>query len=277
LRKNSLLVALSLCSVLLLAPAAPAQRSKKSGKRTVVAKRAVTSGAETGLVGIKLFDSGTRVVSVYGSPDAIEAVTLGGGGAGPGAGPGGGKGGAPGLSSGGLGGGSGAAGPPVGFDAPGSLGSFDFGNSVLDFQKGGGMVAGPPNDGGGGGGGTGGGGGGGMVGGVGGNSDRIIFTRWVYNRNASKYGFILDKFNHVVQIEAIGMESGKARTRRGLGFGSSWASMIKKYGAPDGYEIAGDNIVARYLSKNKVAFRFSRLGENKPHVVTGIVVAAGKR
>jgi hypothetical protein len=244
-----------------------------------VAKKGTTSGAETGLVGIKLFDSGIKVVSVYGSPDAIEAVTLGGGGAGPGAGPGGGGGrGAPGLSSGGLGGGggAGAAGPPVGYNGPGSIGSFDFGDSVLDFQKGGGMVAGPPVDGGGGGGGATmpGGGPGGMGGG---NGERVVFTRWVYNRNASKYGFILDKFNHVVQIEAIGMDAGKARTRRGLTFGSTWATMIKKYGAPDGYEIAGDNIVARYLSKDKVAFRFSRLGENKPHVVTGIVVAAGKR
>ncbi|HWA82532.1 MAG TPA: hypothetical protein VG820_03800, partial [Fimbriimonadaceae bacterium] len=124
----------------------------------------------------------------------------------------------------------------------------------------------------------GGGGGNGGAGGVGGtDSDRVTYTRWIYNRNASKYAFILDKFDHVIQVEAIGIQAGRVKTRRGVTFGSSFATILKKYGAPDGYEISGDNIVIRYLSKDKCAFRLSRLGENTPSVVTGIVVAAGKR
>lgn len=104
----------------------------------------------------------------------------------------------------------------------------------------------------------------------------MTFTRWVYNRGGSKYGFIIDKNGRVVQIEAIGLQNPKVRTRKGVGFGSTFATIIKKYGNPEGYEIAGDNILMRYLTRNKVAFRLSRLGEKKPHQVTGIVVAAGK-
>ena len=107
-------------------------------------------------------------------------------------------------------------------------------------------------------------------------SSRTVFTRWVYNRPQSRYAFILDKFNRIVQIEAIGLTDGKVRTARGIGFGAQFKQIITAYGAPDAYEISGNSLVIRYLVKHKVAFRLNRLGENKPHVVTGIVVAAGK-
>ena len=109
-----------------------------------------------------------------------------------------------------------------------------------------------------------------------GSTERTSFTRWIYNRGGSKYGFIIDKFNRVIQIEAIGLQNAKVRTRSGIGFGDTFAKIMKTYGAPDGYEISGNTIVVRYLSMKKVAFRLNRLGENKPHVVTGVVVAAGK-
>lgn len=289
---------------MLLVTAAPAQHRKTTKRARPVAKKKVSapvSGAETGLVGIKLFDTGAHLVAVYGSPDQIEAVTLGGGG---GAGPGGGAaGGAGGRGLPGRGGGSGGGGGAT-MQAqptnPGSPEGFDFGDNILgqqipDNQKPGSgaptggpppgsVPQGPPGSAGGGpgpraggfaGGGGGGAGGGGGTGGT--QGDRVTYTRWVYNRNGSKYGFILDRFNRVVQCEAIGIQSGKANTRRGITFGSTFAQIIKKYGAPDGYEIAGDNIVVRYLSQDKCAFRLTRLGENKPNVVTGIVVAAGKR
>ncbi|HVT14395.1 MAG TPA: hypothetical protein VHE55_19180 [Fimbriimonadaceae bacterium] len=252
---------------------------------------AAVSGAETGLVGIKLFDTGLRIVSVFGSPDSIEAVTLGGGSAGPGGGgAGGGRGGAI-VGGGGKGGGApmnAPIPPPPGgssdVHAPNLGSDFGFGDGVLDRQgkmggQGGmnpGSLTAPGQ--------TGSGpmkGGGGNNGGAGGvgasDSDRVTYTRWIYNRNASKYAFILDKFDHVIQCEAIGIQPGRVKTRRGVTFGSSFATILKKYGAPDGYEISGDNIVVRYLSKDKCAFRLSRLGENTPSVVTGIVVAAGKR
>lgn len=288
--KNSIAVALGLCGVLLLATGAPAQRKRTVKHRTTkVTRRAPVSvsGAETGLVGIKLFDTGLRVVAVYGSPDLIEAVTLGGGSAGPGGGgAGGGRGGA--IVGGGKGGGSpmnAPIPPPPGGSSDSHLpdvSGFGFGDGVLDRQgkmsggMGQGSLSAPGQAAPGGGGGAapmGGGGGGGAAG----SSDRITYTRWVYNRNASKYAFIIDKFDHVIQCEAIGIQAGKAKTRRGITFGSSFATILKKYGAPDGYEISGDNLVVRYLSKAKCAFRLSRLGENTPSVVTGIVVAAGKR
>ena len=70
-----------------------------------------------------------------------------------------------------------------------------------------------------------------------GGGGRILYTRWVYTRNGSKYGFVLDKSNRVVQIEAIGLTNAKVKTSRGIGFGSTFAQLIKKYNAPDGYEI----------------------------------------
>lgn len=104
----------------------------------------------------------------------------------------------------------------------------------------------------------------------------MTFTRWVYNRDGSKYAFIIDKLGHVVQIEAIGIDNGKVKTKRGLGFGSTFADLIKGYHQPDGYEIGGDNLMVKYLVHDNVAFRLSRLATKKPQVVTGIVVAAGK-
>jgi hypothetical protein len=247
------------------------------------------SGAETGLIGIKLYDSGVRVVGLYGTPDEVQAVGGGGGsapgpgGGGPAGGPAGGA--APALGPGGGGGGGrGSSGASSNQATP-----FSFGDEML-FQSrpatGGttiGQGTGSKADhlrgsaSGGGGGPAGGGRGPGAAGGGGGmTGDKILFTRWVYNRGGSKYGFVLDRFNRVVQVEAVGIQNNKVRTRRGIGFGATFAQIIKKYQAPDGYEVSGDTIVVRYLVKSKCAFRLSRLGPNKPQVVTGIVVAAGK-
>ena len=246
------------------------------------------SGAETSLLGIHLYDTGLKVVGVFGTPNTIEAVTIGGtGGAAGGGRPNGkgGGGGPPGPSGGPVG--------PAGITEPlnSSTTGFGFGDALLGQgpapaptgnQGGGGVPpGGAPLGGPGGPGGPGrpGGGGGG-----GGTDDKVVFTRWVYNRAGCKYGFIFDKFNRVIQIEAIGMANPRVHTARGIGFGSSFAQVIKRYdknpdgtaNAPDGYEISGDTIVVRYLVKNKVAFRLSRLGKDKPQVVTGIAVAAGK-
>jgi len=263
---------------------------------------AAKSKAENGLLGIKLYDSGTRVISIYGTPDQIDAVNIGGGAAGSGSpfgGPGGGLGGPP-------GGGRGFGGPPgmggKGGMGPGAAspgldnGPFSFGNSLLaqglppglsgsDAGGGGGgrppsgagmppgMRGGPP---GGFGGPPGMGGGSGAPRGNGGAAESATYTRWIYHRNGSQYGFVFDKFNHVVQIEAIGLQNSKVKTSRGIGFGSTFAQIIKNYQAPDGYEISGDNVLVKYLSKAKVAFRLSRLGDKQPQVVTGVVVAAAK-
>lgn len=241
------------------------------------------SGAENALVGIKLYDTGVRVVSVYGTPDAVEAVGGGGaaigpGGGAPGGGGPGGRPGGPGFGPGsGGGGGTGAAAPAGAWNNPGSLGD-QFLQRGAAGPAGAGPAGAPGMGGPPGAGGPGPGAPAGPGGGVGnaGGGGRIIFTRWVYNRNGSKYGFVLDKSNRVVQIEALGLSNSRVKTSRGISFGSTFAQLIRKYNAPDGYEISGENVVVRFLVKNKVAFRLSRLGPNKPQVVTGIVVAAGK-
>lgn len=234
---------------------------------------------ESGLVGVKLYDTGVRLVSIYGSPDDIQAVTLGGGAVGP---AGGAAGGGAAAGRGAGPGGPTAAGTSGGGGGGSSQDAFDltFGNDLLRQGGKGGPDGGPTFAGAPGGGGgqesaLGGGGGGGGRGGAT-TASQAIFTRWIYRRGGSRYGFVLDKFNRVVQIEAVGLSNPKVRTSTGIGFGASFASIIKTYGAPDGYELNGENLMIRYLVRNKVAFRLSRLGQDKPHVVTGIVVAAGK-
>jgi len=288
------------CALLLLGSTMEADAQRRTRTRTrstrVVRKTtAKASGAETSLVGIRLFDTGVRVVSVYGTPDDIQPVNIGGGavGGGPGGGfsGGGARGGGGGggsttfQGSGGGNGGPGSGNPVSQVHVPDSS-EFGFGNDALRQtavspgttsttgsgptgpSRGGGLT---PS----------GGDGGGRSAGSGGGADagsaeRVSMTRWIYNRGGSKYGFVLDKFNRVIQIEAIGLQNAKVRTRAGIGFGATFARIMKTYGAPDGYEIAGNTIVVRYLTRKRVAFRLNRLGENKPHVVTGVVVAAGK-
>jgi hypothetical protein len=239
----------------------------------------VVNRAETGLVGIKLYDSGITVLNRYGTPSSIEAVGFGGSSVGPvGSGPGPSGGG--GARGGGAGGGAAAA---LGH-RPSGGGDFGFANDLLlQGSKLGGMAGGDqgggeltPNPSGGGGARPSAGGGGGAMGGGSGSNERILYTRWVYNRTGSKYAFIIDKSNRVVQIEAIGISDSKVRTNKGTSFGASFAQVMRAYSTPEGYEIKGDNIMVRFLQRNKVAFRLSRLGPNKPHVVTGIVVAGGK-
>lgn len=243
------------------------------------------SGAENGLIGVKLYDSGAKVVALYGSPDEIQAVSIGGGNTSAGSGFGG-----PGFGGAGGGGSRGPVGGRPGMGPPSNSGAdfnspFSFGDDVLRQSA---PMLPPPGRAGGnsgpGGGSRGPGAGVGPVGPTGpsmpgaggGASETTQYTRWVYNRAGSKYGFIIDNQGHVVQIEAIGMQNNRVKTRKGLGFGATFAQLIKTYGNPDGYEVGGDSILVKYLVNKKVAFRLTRLAEKKPHVVTGVVVAAGK-
>lgn len=237
--------------------------------------------AENKLVGISLFDTGAKVVSMYGSPDEILALTPGGAAAGGGgaAGGDGGRGGAPaGAAGGGRGGSAPAADRQIRPDN-GFIGD-PFGPNTEWQQAAAAATAGAPaGDEGGGAAGRGGPGGPASPGGGGaaaGGSSKVVYTRWVYKRNNSRYAFVLDKFNRVIQMEAIGLKNSAVKTRRGITFGSSFASLIKAYNAPDSYEVNGDNLVVRFLVRDRVAFRLNRLQADKPQVVTGIVVAAAK-
>lgn len=287
-------IALALGLALVLTTGAEAAPKKhKSKPKTVVKKTKAKAwaGAENSLVGIKLYDSGLRVIEVYGTPDDIQALNFSSGAAGGGSpasggptGPGGPGMGGPGGPNGRAGGGgsSGAAssGAAEIFPDPFSLDDTSMNQRMRGGPRqgmaGGGGPGMPPGAGGGAPGGPGGPSGAGVPTGNGGASDRVTFTRWVYNREGSKYAFIIDKAGHVVQIEAIGLDNAKVKTKRGIGFGSTYAAIFKTYSQPDGYEIGGDNLMVKYLVHNNVAFRLSRLGTKKPQVVTGIVVAAGK-
>lgn len=259
---------------LALADDTGSNRGLRTGRGGTV--RVAVNTAETGLVGIKLYDTGLTLVQRFGSPDEILNVTATGGGA---IGPAGG-----GAATGGRGGpqGGGGSGGGAAQDIQWNVPGLDW--QPINVQ--GGRAAGqdgrsdapgggPPQIGGAGGGGAGGGGGaaGGAAAGAG---DRVVYTRWVYHRGNSRYAFILNRYNQVIQIEAIGSNDPRVYTSRGIRYGSQFADIIKRYGAPDGYEISGNTLVVRYLVRNKVAFRMNRLRDDAKHVVTGIVVAAGK-
>jgi hypothetical protein len=221
--------------------------------------------AETKLIGINILDPGMKLLDTFGSPDEIQPLTIGGGGVGPGGGFGGGGGGVPGGPT-----AAGAAGPG------GSTASANFLGDPFNEQFNQRRVGVGPE------GGQGptaagaGGGGGGVGGGAQTDASRILYTRWVYKRGASRYAFVVDKFNRVVQIEAVGITDAKVTTSRGIKFGATFANVIRAYNVPDAYEIGGDSIVIRYLVRDHVAFKLSRLKAKDPHRVTGIVVAAGK-
>lgn len=279
----------------LVMPSATTAAGQKKKKTAPKSKPAPYRGPETSLVGVKIYDSALRVIALYGNPDSVKSVSAGTTTAGPG---GGGEGGPPGAGGGRGGrpggGGAGGAGAPsldnMGpidpgfgdlipggpFDGP-SI-NFQGGSEGSEMGGGGGQPGGGPPGGrqpGGPPGGPGGPGGGG----TGGGSESSKFTRWTYTRNGTKLGFVVDRFNRVIQIEAIGLQNQRVKTRRGIGFGSTFGSVMKAY-APtydaDGYDIGANSFTIRFLTRGRVAFRLSKLANKAAHVVTGIVVSAGK-
>ncbi len=278
--KSWIVGSLALAGVL-VSTNADAQRRRPVRKARPVASR---SGAESGLLGVKLFDTGIRVVGLYGNPDRIEAVSLAGGLNNPGGGGGGGGrggfGGPPGRGGGGGGGGA----PSLDLTGPGDFGGVSDlpeldrqAPSIAPPGSGGGQGRGGPPPG------AGGPGGfappGGAPGGGATTATTADYTRWIYTKNGAKFGFVLDKFNRVIQIEAVGLQNQRVKTRRGISFGSTFSQVIKAYApssAPDSYDVAGDTVTVKFLTRQRVAFRLSKLGTKRPHVVTGIVVAAGK-
>ncbi len=277
-------------------------KGKTASKSTGEVRYAVRgSGAETGLAGINLYDSGLKVLKLYGNPESIGAITVGGatesGGGGQSGPPGGfgGPGGGGGGRGGSGGGGGAASAASMTGPGPGNFQIFpsdtlgdgavwqpatgNFGQRGAGSMDGGEGSAGgsrPPS-----------GSGvapaaGGAPGGGGGNTaaETSTFTRWQYTKNGTKLSFIIDKFNRVLQIEAIGLVNKNISTKRGVGFGNTFQTVMNKYAPanePDGYDLAGNNFTIRFLTRSRVAFRLTQLGGKTPHVVTGIVVSAGKK
>lgn len=266
LHKPILLTSIALIAVI----AIPADADAQSRRRSTTAKPgSVTTGVETGMAGVKLYDSALKLLDLYGNPD--ELVNLGGGGggaAGPASRPGGG-----GRSGGGrAGGGAGGGANPGANESIRELDPYELGEPTsLEFFGGFGGFGG------------GGGGGGGQGGDNAGSATMASvggpprFTRWTYREPVSRYTFIVDKNLRIVQIEAVcGAVDPKVKSAKGIKFGSTFADVLRKYGNPDAFEIGGDTIVMRYLLRNKIAFRLNRLGPKQPHTVTAMVVSAGK-
>lgn len=259
-----------------------------------------SANAETKLVGIALYDSGLKLVSTFGSPDDIQPIgigTSGGGGGGAPGGPGapsGGRfgGGRPGGGGGGreeMGGSEmsiapappeGLLGDPFGFGATDSRQTAAAPSSSAPGGSMGPGGSGPSGPGAPGMGRPGdpsmGGPGGASGGGSAAEVSNIQLTRWVYKRSGSRYSFVVNRWNQIVQIEAVGLKDGRVKTKRGITFGSTFSQVLNAYKTPDGYDIAGESMLMRFILRDRVAFRLSRVEPNKPHRVTGIVVTAGK-
>lgn len=302
--KSSLKVlALSACFGLTFV--ASAQESTPQERVPVKAETSLVKVTINGtLHTIKIYDTGMDLIRLFGTPVDVLPLSIGAGGVGPGGGFGGGTQG-PAGDGGPAFGGTGGGGGGSTADARLFGNPFRMGRGMNQTRPGQVPGRGGPASGGGQGpavpGNRAGGGGGGAA-----SSTRVLFTRWVYRNGASQYAFVLDKFNRVVQIEAMGLrdknvETSRCRIRhlephayagvphlaitdgeptspqcRTVGFGSTFADIITAYNVPDAYEISGDTIVMRYLVRDHVAFRLSRLKPGGPHQVTGIVVAAGK-
>ena len=148
-----------------------------------------TNAAESGLIGVKLYDTGLRVIQLYGSPDEVQDVLSGAGqSVGPAANPGGRGGGGGGNQRGGGGGG-------VANQAEWNIPGLDY--HPINFQNqepppriggaggAGGGASGPPAAQQGGGGQAPQAGGGGTAGAA--TENRVVYTRWVYRKGNSRY------------------------------------------------------------------------------------------
>lgn len=286
----------ALCVFALTADADAQSRRKSSSRRKTTTRSAkpVTpkSTVETGLCGVKLFDSAMKLLDIYGNPN--EMLNLGGSGgaaAGPAAGRSGGGaagGGARGGAAGGGQRGGGGLKNPGENEAtrPADSGgiidadwNFDFtpGTETIEAFGGGGGGGGQARGGRLGAGGQGGAGrgraGGGAARGGGGGQ----YMRWIYKQPLARYTFIIDKSFRIVQIEAVlGADDPKVRSIKGVKFGTDFATVLKTYGTPDAFDVGGDTIMMRYLANHHVAFRLNRLAPGKPHQVTAMVVSGGK-
>ncbi|MFN8138270.1 MAG: hypothetical protein U0R49_00565 [Fimbriimonadales bacterium] len=221
--------------------------------------------AEVGLLGVKLYDTGVNVVKRFGSPSEVVAVNfsqtnMGGGGGGG--------------ATGGPSRGPGVAGAPATGGRAGAefvvppLGMGQARRPVISGGEGGGTIN--PNQGGGNR--AGGGGASGMQG-----TEDIQYVRWIYTRGSgSSVNFVLNKFNKVVQIEAIGIADSRVRTLKGVTLGCTLADVVKRYADPEGYDVGGDYFMMKFLGKYKCAFRFTRESAKTPYKITSIIVSAGR-
>jgi hypothetical protein len=91
----------------------------------------------------------------------------------------------------------------------------------------------------------------------------------VYKKgNGVTYEFLLSTSGSVIQITALGYGGANAKTTRGIAFGSSYTSVLGKYGYPETQTVTNGVTVIDYSKRAHVAFELLN------NQVIGIVVAA---
>lgn len=251
--------------------------------------RPASAQIERVLAGIRLNTSVRNVIARFGNPKQVVVgdvpirlprTTVAGGVAGGGfsaAGGFGGAGGYPGAGGGLEGPAAGGVSPfPVTGGYPGGAGGYPGGGAMGGLEGPGGLpgMGGYPGGGAGGfggypGGGMGGptdmpgGGFGGAIGGGGGfgNTNSTLArqqeTTLIYDRPGGiSYEFLIGADGRVIQIRAIGYTGTSVKTAKGIRLGSSYATVLQRYGYPEEHMNVGPILVASYRNKNHTQFQF---------------------
>jgi hypothetical protein len=96
-------------------------------------------------------------------------------------------------------------------------------------------------------------------------TDEVLY---VYQRSGGIIlEFLLSPDGRVIQIEILGYKAA-TKTSKGVGLGTSYSTVIDKYGYPESQDSTGNALTVKYLDKQHVSFQ---LHQNK---VVGITVAA---
>jgi hypothetical protein len=86
-------------------------------------------------------------------------------------------------------------------------------------------------------------------------SATIEEVTWIYKLSKSKsLEFIINRDGHVVQIATYGVEWPGMHTSLGIGLGSTYKDIIRKYGWPESHEKKGIELVMKYPDKHRVTF-----------------------
>jgi len=221
-----------------------------------------SAAAERTLAGIKIFNSMSQVLKMYGTPTEVrvggQSTDTSGGATGAGGYPGTGGGGYPGAGGGGYPGaggggypGAGGGGYPGagggGYPGAGGRGGNPFGASGADDGSGGGY--------------------GGGTTGIGVTMQANMVT-WIYDLpDGGSLEFTFSSDGRVIQIHATGLK-GNERTAKGVGLGMKLSEVMNRYGFPERQFISNRILHTSYIDKYHVSFQFYH------QKLVGIIVAA---
>ena len=83
---------------------------------------------------------------------------------------------------------------------------------------------------------------------------------WIYyrkfNNNQVAYEFLIGPNGNVSQIRVSGYSGGDIYTKRGVGLGSTYRTVLKAYGYPEDHQQVGRILVTSYRNKAHLSLQF---------------------